>query len=138
MNAAEAARGLADVALPEDFFTAPSHHAARLLRHMWAPENVAATMEASSWGLFWLPPLWRCLIWQHCWPPYTCGRPRTWPPPWRCTPSLFWLHPLALPRPPAVLPASTAVDLSCCHRSFMFYVYASSFGGDGCTPVPTQ
>ena len=65
MNAAEVARGLADVALPADFFSAPSHHGARMLRDMWAPDSVAATMEARA-RLFWLP-LWRCcLTWQPC------------------------------------------------------------------------
>lgn len=34
--------------LPEDFFTAPTHHMARLVRDMFADENVAATMAVRT------------------------------------------------------------------------------------------
>ena len=47
MNAVELARGAGDVPPTPDFFTAPDHHAARMVRDIFADEAVAATMEAS-------------------------------------------------------------------------------------------
>lgn len=36
--------------LPGNFFTAPNHHMARLLRDMFADDNVGATMAVRTWA----------------------------------------------------------------------------------------
>ena len=50
-EALAALQGEGDYVLPEDFFSAPNHHMARLVRDMFADENVAATMAVRAEGL---------------------------------------------------------------------------------------